>query len=68
MHRVSHAYRYRLERYSGKRERGKFLIQICLCHQLNRQPRVVELNPVECATYLKRAIHFSRFLSGFASF
>ena len=48
-----------LEQYSGKRERGKFVIQICLWHQLNRQPRVVELNQIECVTYLKRAIYLS---------
>ena len=33
------------------------MIQICLWHQLNRQPKVVELNQIECVTYLKRAIY-----------
>ena len=65
---MSHAYRYRLEQYSGKRERGKFVIQICLWHQLNRQPKVVQLNQIECVTYLRRAIYLSRFLLGFAAF
>ena len=51
-----------LEQYSGKRERGKIVIQISLWYQLNRQPRVVELNQIECVTYLKRAIYLSRFL------
>ena len=60
---MSHAYRYRPEQYSGKRERGKFAIQICVWYQLNRQPRVVQLNQIECVTYLKRAIiYLSRFL------
>ena len=66
--RMSHAYRYRLEQYSGKRERGTFVIQLCLWHQLNRQPKFVQLNQIECVTYLKRAIYLSRFLSGFAAF
>ena len=60
---LSHAYRYRLEQYCGKRERGKFARTRKICEneenlrQLNRQPRVVELNQVECVTYLKRAIY-----------
>ena len=53
---MSHGYRYRLEQYSGKREQGKFAIQICLWHQLNQQLRVVQLNQIERITYLKRAI------------
>ena len=67
---MSHAYRYRLlEQYSGKRERGKFTTQISLLHQLSRQPRVFQLNQIECVPYLKRAlIYLSRFLWGFAAF
>ena len=59
---MSHAYRYRLEKYSGKRERGKFVIQICLWNKLTQKSRVVELNQIECVTYPKRAIYLSRFL------
>ena len=68
--RMSHAYRYRLlEQYSGKRERGKFTTQISLLHQLSRQPRVFQLNQIECVPYLNRAlIYLSRFLWGFAAF
>ena len=57
---MSHDYRYKLEQYNGKRDQGKFVIQICLWHELNRQPRV-KLNQRECVIYLKRAIYLSRF-------
>ena len=68
---LPHAYRYRLEQYCGKRERGKFANQICLLRLASIKSTAESCRTdyqVECVAYPESAVSLSRFLRSFATF